>query len=179
VNIVNNQDAVYESEDFLQQVANSLCEDALNDAKTQLHPLLRSVEFDRLDRRDEFVRAFKLALEKRVAQFVAARQPGVQAVFKFDESWMESRKSWDGSVHLLVKVSRVSNALKAFGKKLDQSLLNYLKGLGWSRFRKRQRILEIRQVTVNELRHAVSYGAMFCAVYSVPVKIWPPKRPRA
>jgi hypothetical protein len=54
--------------------------------------------------------------------------------------------------------------------------MKYLKQLGWSRFRKRQSILEIQQVTANELRHRVSYGAMFSAVYNVPVKIWPPKR---
>ncbi len=170
MSVINNQYS--EPKDFLQ-VANSVCENALNDAKTQLHPLLRNVEFDRLDRREEFVRAFKLALEKRIAQIVTTWQPGVQAVFQFDESWMATRKPWDGSIHLLVEVPRLSSAIKAFGKKLDQNLVSSLKGLGWSRFRKRQSILEIQQVTPNKLRHALSYGAMFCAVYSLPVKVWP------
>jgi len=155
------------------QVANDLCEKALNDAQAQLHPLLRSVELDRLDQRHEFIQAFKLALEQRIAQTLVAWQPGVQAVFKFDESWMENRKSWDGSIHLLVKVPRLSNAIKALGKKLDQSLVKCLKQLGWSRFRRRQSILEIQQVTPNELRHGISYGAMFYAVYSAPVEVWP------
>ncbi len=173
MSVINNQYS--EPKDFLQ-AANSLCENALNDAKTQLHPLLRNVEFDRLDRRDEFVRAFKLALEKRIAQFVAAWQPGVQAVFKSHEVRMENHRSWDGSIHLLIKVPRLSNTIKAIGKKLDQSLVNTLKRSGWSRFRKRQSILEIQQVTPNELRHAVSYGAMFCAVYNQPVKVWSPRK---
>jgi hypothetical protein len=159
--------------DFGQE-ANDLCEKALNDAKTQLHPLLRSVEVDRLDRRHEFIQAFKTALEKRIARKLAAWQPNVQAIFKFDESWTRSRRSWDGSIHLLVKVPRLSNAMKVLGKNLDRSLMKYLKRLGWSRFRKRRSILDIQQVTPNELRHGIGYGAMFCAVYSKPVRVWPP-----
>ncbi len=155
------------------QVANDLCEKALNDAKAQLHPLLRSVELDRLDRRYEFVQAFKFALERRIAQKLALWQPSVQAVFKFDESWMENRKSWDGTIHLLVKVPRLSNAIKLLNKKLVQSLVKRLKGLGWSRFQKWKSILEIQQVTPNEVRRGISYGAMFWAVYSAPVKVWP------
>lgn len=155
------------------QAANHLCEKALNDAKAQLHPLLRNVELDRLDRRYEFVQAFKFALERRIAKKIAVWQPGIQAVFKFDESWRGNGKSWDSSIHLLVKVHRLSDAMKAFAKKLDKSLLRYLKHLRWSRFQKRKSILEIQQVTLDEIRHGTSYGAMFSSVYSAPVKVWP------
>jgi hypothetical protein len=158
------------------QVANDLCEKALNDAKAQLHPLLRSMEVERLGQRREFLQAFKAALERRIARRLAAWQPAVQAVFKFDETWTETIESWDGSIHLLVKVPRLSNAVKALGKALDKGLVQRLNQLGWSRFRKRQSILEIQQVTSNELRHGVSYGAMFCAVYNAPVKVWPQER---
>jgi hypothetical protein len=89
---------------------------------------------------------------------------------------MENRNVWDGSIHLLVKVPRLSNAIKTFGKKLDQNLTYCLQQLGWSRFRTRHSVLEVQQVTSNELRHGISYGAMFHAVYSVPVKVWPLKR---
>jgi hypothetical protein len=154
------------------QAANDLCEKALNDAKRELHPLLRNVNVTRLEQRSEFVKAFKLALERRIAQKLAAWYPGVEAIFKFDESWMQSRNSWDGSIHLLVNVPHLSRTIKMLGKNLDKSLTSYLQQLGWSRFRKRQSILEVQQVTLNELRHGTSYGAMFYAVYSVPVKVW-------
>jgi hypothetical protein len=156
-----------------EQVANDLCENALKEAKAQLHPLIQSVELDRLDKRSEFVQAVKSALEQRIARKLAVWQPGIQAVFKYDETLTGNREAWDGSIHLLVKIPQLSNAVKALGKKLDRSLVKYLKQLGWSRFRKRQSILEIQQVTPNELRHGISYGAMFCAVYSKPVKVWP------
>ena len=158
----------------LGQAANDICETALNDAKEQLHPLMRTVELRQLRKRNEFVEAFKRALEQRIAQRLAAWQPGVLAVFQFDESWGEN--SWDGSIHLLVKVPRLSDAIKTLGKKLDRSLTACLKGLGWSRFRRRQSILEVQQVTLNELRHGTSYGAMFYAFYNVPVEVWSSRR---
>jgi hypothetical protein len=160
----------------LGQVANIICENALQDAKAQLHPLLRNADLPRLGQRVEFVKAFKLALERQIARRLALWQPDVQAVFQFEESWMESRNSWDGSIHLLVKVPRLSDAIKVMGKALDKSLVKYLKQLGWQSFQKRQTVLEVQQVTPDELRHGISYGAMFYAVYSVPVEVWPQRR---
>jgi hypothetical protein len=155
------------------QVTDDLCEKALSDAKAHLHPLLRNVDVNCLGQRNEFLQAFKNALERRIARKLVAWQPTVQAVFKFDETQTDLMESWDGSIHLLVKVPRLSNAINTLGKKLDQSLLKDLKQMGLSCFRKRQSILEVQQVTPNELRHGVSYGAMFCAVYNAPVKVWP------
>jgi hypothetical protein len=157
-------------------VANDLCEKALNDAKEQLHPLLRNTELDRLDKRSEFVQAFKTALEQRIARKLAAWQPGVQAVFKYDETRAENMENWDGSIHLLVKVPRLSNAVKALGRKLDRGLVRCLKRLGWQRFGTLESILEVQQITPNELRHGIGYGAMFWAVYTAPVKVWPRDR---
>jgi hypothetical protein len=157
----------------LGQVANDLCEKVLNEAKGHLHPLLRSAEVQRLDQRSDFLQAFKSALEQRIARKLAAWQPGVQAVFAFDKMRMEDIQSWDGSVHLLVKVPRLSDTIKTLGKMLDRSLVKYLAQMSWSRFQDLQSILEVQQVTPNELRHGVSYGAMFYAAYTVPIKICP------
>ncbi|HLO32134.1 MAG TPA: hypothetical protein VK249_23500 [Anaerolineales bacterium] len=157
----------------LRNAANNLCEKALDDAKSQLHPLLQNIELDRLDQRGEFLQAFKSALEQRIARRLALWQPGIQAVFKYEETRTENMENWDGSIHLLVKVPRLSSAVKALGRRLDKSLVRYLKQLGWKRFRSRQSILEVQQVTPNELRHAIGYGALFCAVYTAPVKVWP------
>ena len=169
-------ESVITNSNGLKYVANDLCEKALTDAKSQLHPLLQQVELDRLDQRSEFLQAFKSALEQRIARKLAAWQPAIQAVFKFDETGTGVMESWDGSIHLLVKVPRLSNALKALEKTLDKGLVKHLKQLNWSRFRKQKSILEVQQVTPNELRHGIGYGAMFSAVYNVPIKVWPPKR---
>jgi hypothetical protein len=159
-------------EDF-EQAIKELFEKALEDAKSQLHPLLRNADLDRLGKHTEFAQAFKRSLERGIAQKIAAWQLDVKAVFQFDESWMENRTSWDGSIHLLVNVPRLSNKLRTIGARLDQSLVNCLEQSGWLRFRNRQSILEIQQVMPDELEHRISYGAMFCAVYSTPIKVWP------
>jgi hypothetical protein len=155
------------------QIASDLCENALKDAKEQLHPLLREARLDRLEERSEFIKTFKGALEHRIARRLAAWDPGVQAVYQFDETPSET---WDGSIHLLVKVPRLSEALKILGRRLDRSLVKAFSQLNWPRFQKRQSILDVQQVTLNELRHGIGYGAMFYAVYTVPVKVWPKNR---
>ena len=157
------------------QIANELCENALNDAKEQLHPLLREARLDRLDQRPEFVKTFKRALEQRIARKLAAWYPGVEAVYQFNETPTENPETWDGSIHLLAKVPRLSETLKILGRRLDRSLVKYLRQLNWPRFQKHLSILEVQQVTLSELRHGIGYGAMFYAVYNVPVKVWPPK----
>jgi hypothetical protein len=154
---------------------NKLCEKALNDAKSQLHPLIQNVELNRLDRRDEFTQAFRNALEHRIAQKLAIWQPNVQAVFRFDTSRLKSNERWNGSIHLLLMVSTLSKKVKLLGEMLDKTLVKYLGQLGWSRFQTSHSILEVKQVTPNEVRRGISYGAMFYAVYTVPVKVWPKK----
>ena len=159
----------------LGQAANALCAKALEDARARLHPLIRNTEVRLLSQRIEFIRAFKRSLEQRIAQKLAAWHPGVQAVYSYDESWMESREHWDGSIHLLVKVPRLLSAVRSLGKNMDKSLVEHLKQLGWSRFQKRNSVLDVQQVTSSELRHGIGYGAMFSAVHSRPVKVWPLK----
>ena len=160
----------------LGHVANELCEKALEDAKSRLHPLLHNSELERLDQRVEFIQAFKSALGQRIARKLAAWQPGVEAIFQFDQTRTEN---WDGSIHLLVKLPRLSDALKSLGRKLDRSLVRYFQQLGWSRFQDLQSILEVQQVTSRELRYGIGYGAMFSAVYTVPVKVWPQDKNRS
>jgi hypothetical protein len=160
------------------QIACDLCENALKDAKEQLHPLLRDAQLDRLEDRPEFVKAFKRTLEQRIARQLATWYPGVQAIFQFDETRTENPESWDSSIHLLVKVPRLSETVKILGRRLDRSLVKYLRQLNWPRFQKRQSILDVQQVTLNELRHGIGYGAMFHAVYTVPVKVWPREKKR-
>lgn len=159
----------------LEREVNKLCEKALNDAKSQLHPLLQNVDLERLDQRREFTQAFKNALEQQIARKLAVWQPNVQAVFQFDTSRTKSSERWDGSIHLLVMVSKLSKKVKLLGEMLDKILVNYLGQLGLSRFQTSHSILEVQQVTPNEVRRGISYGAMFYAVYTVPVKVWPEK----
>jgi hypothetical protein len=161
-----------DTRDF-DQAANEICEKALQEARSRVHPLLQHAGLGRLDRRGDFLKAFKNALEHRVARTLAAWQPGVQAIYVYDDAVMENMETWDGSVRLLLKVPRLSNAVRRLGKNLDGSLVKYLEQLGWPRIRAGHSVLEIHQVTPGELRHGIGYGAMFFAVHTAPVRIWP------
>lgn len=166
-------DCAYPTAGAFRRMAVDLCEAALNDAKSRLHPLNRNMKLDRLGNRPEFVQELKSALEQRVAQKLADSQLGIQAIFKFEEEWMKSQSSWDGSIHLLVQVACVSDLISVWVYNVDQGIVQYFHRSGWSRFSKRESVLDVQQVTSNELRHLTGYGAMFCAVHNVPVKIWP------
>lgn len=157
----------------LDHVANDLCQKALKEAKSQLHPLLQNAELDRLDQRREFLQSFKCALEQEVASKLAAWYPDIQAIFRYEETPMKNTEGWDGSMHLLVKIRHLSEDVDALGKMLDRSLVKCLKQLHWQRFQEYQSILTVQQLTSNELRHGTGYGAMFYAAYTAPVQVWP------
>lgn len=173
---IESQPGLPDSRDICA-ATNDLCNIALDESRSCLHPLLQRAGLDRLEQRPEFLGAFRSALETGIAQTLAAWQPAVQAVFRYDEGGMGARENWDGSIHLLVKVHRLSDVMEVLCNALDRSLLRSLNRLGWQRFRNCPSILNVRQVTKNELRHGVGYAAMFFAVHSVPVRIWPHDNP--
>jgi hypothetical protein len=78
-----------------KQVTKDLCEKALTEAKAHLHPLLRSEELDSLDRRCEFMQAFKLALEEGIAWQLAFWQPCIRL---FSSSVMHIPKKRDAGI---------------------------------------------------------------------------------
>jgi len=154
--------------------ADELCVAALNEARSQLHPLLQNIELGRLDQRQEFLRIFKCALGQHIAQKLSAGCPEIQAIFKYEERPWKNTEGWDASIHLLVKVPSLSDDVDILGKMLDSSVMKSLKQLRWQRFQEYQSILTVQQVTPIEIRHGTSYGAMFYAAHTAPVKIWPP-----
>lgn len=162
----------------LKQMAGDLCETALNDAKAQLHPLLQQAELERLDQRCEFIGAFKNALEQAIARKIVTWLPHVQAVYRFDTSRKNTsdQDCWDSTIHLLILVPELFNPVGDFAKKLDHYMLKQLRRLRWSRFQKSTSIIEIQQVTPDEVRHQISYGAMFLSLYAAPVQVWPSRR---
>jgi hypothetical protein len=109
--------------------------------------------------------------ELRLARFYWATGQNERATTEYKS--INNTGDWDGTIHLLAKVPCLSKQLKALSNKLDNGLVKCLKRLNWPRFDQCQSILEVQQVTPNELRHGTGYGAMFFAVYTVPVQVWP------
>ena len=158
-----------------RQGSSELCEKALMDAKTQLHPLLQQVDLEKLGQRREFVQAFKHALERAVAERIALWLPSVKAIYKFGPPRVSSTEGWDNTVHLLILVPRLLPSINELGTMLDHEILERVKHFRWSRFKDSQSVLELQQVTPHEIRHGVCYGAMFYSLYTAPVQVWPQK----
>lgn len=156
-----------------RQMSNELSDNALRDARERLHPLLHRVDLEKLSQRRDFLEAFKCSLEREIAQKIVLWLPYVKVVYRFDASRRSSTEEWDNTIHLLVLVPRFMPPIKELGPLLDGEILNGLKRLGWSRFRNSKSIIEIQQVTPEEIRHGVCYGAMFSSVYAAPTQVWP------
>ncbi|GAB4577392.1 MAG: hypothetical protein Fur0022_01230 [Anaerolineales bacterium] len=157
-----------------RQVTEELCEKAVMDAKAQLHPLLHQVDLEKLGQRREFVEAFQHSLEGVVAERIALWLPWVKVVYRFDALRRRSTDDWDNTLHLLILVPQLLPSMNEFGTILDREMLKRLQHLSWSRFQDAKSIVEIQQVTPNELRHGVCYGAMFYSFYTAPTQVWPP-----
>jgi hypothetical protein len=155
------------------QAAEELCEKALMDAKTQLHPLLQQVNLVKLDQRHEFVEAFKHALERVIAERIGLWLPSVKIVYTFDPPRGSSTECWDYRIHLLILVPRLLPSINELGAMLDYEVLGRLKRLYRSRFQDSKSVIEIQQVTPYEIRHGVCYGAMFYSFYTAPSQVWP------
>ena len=156
----------------LKQIVTELCDAALFDAKAHLHPLLHNEELDKLDSRSEFVQAFKRALEQRIALKLVCWQPCIQAVYGFNATLPQERH-WDNTIHLLVLLSQPLETIQIMSLMLDLGLVQCLKQLNWSRFQMQESLLEIQQVTPDEVQRGIHYGAMFFSVYNAPYKVWP------
>lgn len=168
-------EGLFESPYAFRQVGEELCEKALMNAKSQLHPLLQQVDLEKLGQRREFVQAFKHALERAVAERIGIWLPSVKVVYKFDPPRGSSTGCWDSKIHLLMLVPHLLPSINELGTMLDREILERLKHFSWSRFRDSQSILELQQVTSHEIRHGVCYGAMFYSFYTAPSQVWPPR----
>ena len=156
----------------LKHIVTELCDKAVVDARAHLHPLLHNEALDKLDSRPEFVQAFKQALEERIALQLVSWQPCIQAVYGFHLT-LPQESHWDNTIHLLVLLARPLQTVRALSLMLDLGLVQCLKQLNWSRFQMHESLLEIQQVTPDEVRRRILYGAMFSSVYNAPYKIWP------
>ena len=80
---------------------------------------------------------FRVVTNMLIARKLATWQTRVQSVFRFDQTRRPPGIPWDGSIHLLAKVPRVSKTIQAWGQTLNKSLLLCFRALGWSCFQER------------------------------------------
>ena len=161
----------------LDEVVETIYQDALALAQERLTAPMRGLELERLLRRPEFVDNLKYGLATSIANVLAANDPRVLAVYAYDPSTNPDSESGeempiDPTVRLLVLVQSSSAALEAFIASLDRALTASLKALPSPKFEPRTSILDVNLLTEQDVQAGRGYAILLSSVFAPPLKIW-------
>ncbi len=160
----------------LDEVAETIREDALTLAQERLTAPLRGLGLKRLLRRPEFIENVKYGLALGVANTLAAHDPNVMAVYAFDPSSNPDNDLadtlMDPTVHLLVVVKSSSAALEAFIAALDRALTASLNHLPSDKLEQRTSILDLNILTESDIAQGRGYAILLSSVFAPPLRLW-------
>ena len=111
----------------LQEIAETICQDALIEARLKMAPKLRALPLTDLLQRQDFVEYVKFHIATSLAKEIAAGDALVQTIYYFDpdsnpDDQTESSRPIDPTINLLVVVTEKTAALSAYFKVLDNAL---------------------------------------------------------
>jgi hypothetical protein len=161
----------------LQDVAETICEHALERAYA---PCTRSKRRGRLQRLLEdwaFVQRFRVGLAQGVANVLAAYDERVLSVYLFGDT-DRARAENSGSarpeltVQLLVLVSARSAALDALAAALGQALAREVRKLAGPVMDEQQPLLNLTVITEDEVAQRKGVALLFSAAFNPPLAIW-------
>jgi len=161
----------------LDEVAETIREDALALAQERLSAPLRGLELKRLLRRSEFIDNLKYGLARGISNTLSAHDSRVMAVYAFDPSTNPDSDAVeeipiDPTVHLLVVVQSPSAALDAFIASLDRTLTASLNELPSPKFEQRTSILDVNILTEEDVKQGRGYAVLLSSVFAPPLQVW-------
>ena len=162
---------------YIEDVAETIREDALAQARTKLSPFQRDLTLEQLLQDGGFVDYFKYGLASGIANVLAANDQRVRAVYTYDPSAnpgneMEMSTSPDMTVHLIVEVITSSAALENFIDSLDQALVRSLGSLPSPLVDRRAFIIDPIIVTEEDVRLRIGYAVLLQSMFAPALKIW-------
>lgn len=162
---------------YLHELAQKICDDAVNQAYTKLTPIQQNLSLKHLFQQHDFIKSFKYNLARGVAQTLALHDKRVQAVHLFEPSLnpdaeVSGELAFEATIHLLVVVETPSAALNAFVTSLDHGLSHCLGHLPSTLFTQRPLILDVNLVTKEAVERQRGLGAMLSSVFAPPLKLW-------
>ena len=118
----------------IQEVAETIRDDALAKARAKMGVLQRGQDLKTLFEDHAFFENFKYGLSEGITKSLAANDSRVQAMYTYDPSANPSVENGeylplDATVHLLILVSTPSQALNAFLDSLDRALTRFIRDL--------------------------------------------------
>jgi len=161
----------------LDEVAETIREDALALAQERLTGPLQGLELKRLLRRPDFVDNLKHGLALGVANALSANDPHVQAVYTYEpsanpDSELGNDLPVEATVHLLVVVESASASLQSFVAAMDRALTDSLKSWPSPTFAERTSILDINLLTRKDIQQGRGYAALLSSVFAPPIQVW-------
>ena len=161
----------------LDEVAETIRDDALALAQNRLSAPLDELELKRLLRRPDFVDNLKYGLASGVANALSGNNPRVRAVYIYEpsanpDSELGNDMPVDATVHLLVLVNSSSAALEAFISALDRALAASLTSLPSPKFAERDSILDVNLLTEKDVESGRGYAVLLSSVFTPPLKVW-------
>jgi hypothetical protein len=161
----------------LDEVAETIRDDALALAQARLSAPLAGLELNCLLRHPDFVDNLKYGLASGVSNALSANNPRVTAVYIYEpsanpDSELGNDMPVDATVHLLVLVKSSSAALEAFIAALDRALTASLTSLPSLKFAEHSSILDVNLLTEKDVASGRGYAVLLSSVFAPPLKVW-------
>jgi hypothetical protein len=161
----------------LQELAEELCANALDEARQKFGTLGEDLDTAELLRMPAFVTAFKHSLARHIAATLAENDASVQAAYTYDPSMNPDSECGDDlpvdvTIHLLVHVTHISAALETFIAALDRTLTAILSRLPSAEFAQRTSFLDVNLLTDEDARRGTRYAAFLSSLFAPPLRVW-------
>lgn len=161
----------------LQEIAGTICHDAIEQTRAKFPPKERNLPLSELLPRPEFFERFKYNLARGVANALGTYDPRIKAVYLADpalnpDAETEDELPLDTEVHLLIQVEANSAALESFIASLDQALIQYIDDQASPLVSKVGSMLNTILITQDDITHRRGFAALVSSIYAPPVRIW-------
>jgi hypothetical protein len=161
----------------LQEIAETICDNAINQAIAKFSPSLRNIGLAELMKRNEFFDYFQYGLANGITNVLAANDERVQAIYYFDpymnpDAETEEFMPLDVSVNLLVLVQSKTAALTSFIAALDRALTQRVVELPSSAVAALSSILNALLITEADVTNRKGYAALISSMFAKPRQIW-------
>ena len=159
----------------LQEIVETICQDALTQSRLKMPPKLRALPLTDLTQRQDFVEYVKFHIAINLVKEIAAGDTFVQAIYYFDpdsnpDDQTESARPIDPTINLLVVVTEKTAALSAYFKVLDNALSQFM--YQTTPEISAESLLNPILITEADIQQRRGYGAVINAIFTSHRKIF-------
>jgi hypothetical protein len=162
----------------LAEVAEKIRDNALDFAKMKLPPVKRDQNLEELFQQRNFTCDFKHGLVEGVCETIGEYDGKVLESYCFDPDANPDCQSGDeipldGTINIILVVESKTAGLDALITSLDRGLTQALKELPIPSLVSYDSVLNIIQVTQNDVEKRKGYAALLSSLYVRALKVWP------